>query len=177
MSRAYISLGSNIQDRVGYINKACDMLGSSVGIKVLNISSLYETEPHGFKEQDWFINAVVYIDTELTPSELYKVCSAIEFKLGRDRSRQAHQWGPRTIDLDILFYDDIIIASDELQIPHARVHVRACILHPLKEITPDYVHPVIRKTVSEILDDLIAPEEVYIYGTSPAKQNSVINKK
>lgn len=168
MPLVYIGVGSNIGDKVGYVQQAFKLLSYTKGIKVITYSSLYETEPSGYKDQDWFINAVILVETQKTASSLYKECSRIETQLGRDRTRQAHQWGPRTIDLDILFYDDIIIATDELQVPHARVHERSCTLVPMKEIAPEFVHPVIGKTITQIYNDLIAPEEIYLYGTRTA---------
>lgn len=165
MSIAYIGLGSNIGDRIGYIQQAHKLLSDTEGIVVLNSSSLYETEPVGYKDQEWFVNAALHIETTLIPEKLLDECQRIERQLGRVRHPEAPQWGPRTIDLDILFYDNLIISQDRLQIPHPRVHQRAYSLVPLLELEPDYIHPVIGESLMEIHSSLPEPEEVYLYGT------------
>jgi len=164
MKNVYIGLGSNIGDRISFIQQAVKMLGFHDVIEVLETSSFYETEPYGLKEQDWFINAVVKIRTTLTPVELLKVCQSIEDKLGRKR---AEKWGPRVIDLDILIYEDELIADDILTIPHPATYDRACCIVPLLEIAEDFVHPILQKTMDEIYQNLEFPEEVYLYGTKP----------
>lgn len=165
MPDAYIGLGSNEGDRIGYIQQAHKLLSDTKGIIVLNSSSLYETEPYGFKNQEWFVNAVLKINTSLDPHKLLEECQRIEKQLGRARHSEIPKWGPRTIDLDILFYDNLIIADDKLQIPHTGLHQRAYALVPLLEIEPDLLHPTIEKTILEIHSDLPDPEEVYLYGT------------
>lgn len=135
MQRVYLSLGSNIGDRVGYINRAIGLLKSCLHIKFIKSSSFYETEPQGFVEQDDFINCVVLIETELEPIELLRYCQDIELKLKRKR---LFRWGPRTIDVDILTYGHIIIDMDELKIPHERMLQRAFVLVPLCEIDSSY---------------------------------------
>ncbi|MEI7475015.1 MAG: 2-amino-4-hydroxy-6-hydroxymethyldihydropteridine diphosphokinase [bacterium] len=165
MSIAYIGLGSNIGDRLGYIQQSCKMLNDIEGIQVVECSSFYETEPFGYKEQEWFVNAIVIVKTELSAENLLDVCADIEKRLGRDRQKQKIQWGPRTVDLDILFFDDKIISTSFLQVPHPRVHLRAYALVPLLEIAANYVHPVLKKTIEKLHDDLENPEEVYLYGT------------
>lgn len=167
MSITYIGLGSNIGDRVGYIQQAHMLLADTEGIKILNTSSLYETEPVGNEDQEWFINAVIEVKTDLKPGDLLKECFKIENRLGRVRNDDIEKWAPRTIDLDILFYDNLIIAGDKLQIPHHQLHLRAFVLVPLLELAPDLVHPVLEKTVEELYNDLPSPEEVYLYGTRP----------
>jgi len=165
MSIAYIGLGSNIGDRVGYVQQAHMLLSDTENIKVLNSSSLYETEPVGYTDQEWFINAILELETTLEPMDLLKECQRIENQLGRNRTNDMPKWGPRTIDLDILFYDNLIIAKDELQIPHQQVHRRAFALVPLLELAPDLIHPVLGKNIMDLHSDLPAPEEVYLYGT------------
>lgn len=165
MSIAYIGLGSNIGDRIGYVQQANKLLDDTDGIRVINSSSLYETEPFGFKEQEWFINAILEIETSLEPMDLLNVCLRIEKQLGRVRHPEAPQWGPRTVDLDILFYDNLIISTDVLQIPHPRVHQRAYALVPMLELAPDFIHPVIGESILDIHSALPDPEEVYLYGT------------
>lgn len=164
MSTAYLCAGSNIGDRIGYLQQANNLLKDTQGIIVINSSSIYETEPVGFKDQEWFANAVLKIETTLSPRDLLSECMRIEIQLGRERNPQ-NQWGPRTLDLDILFYDDLIVSEEDLQIPHPRMHERAYALVPMLELDPDFVHPVIKKTVFELHNGLEEPEEVYLYGT------------
>lgn len=164
MSTAYICAGSNIGDRVGYLQQANMLLKDTPGITVLDISSIYETEPVGYKDQEWFANAVIKIETDLEPHDLLTECMRIEKQLGRDRSIE-ERWGPRTLDLDILFYDDRIIAEADLRIPHPRMHERAYALVPMLELDPDFVHPILGKTVVDLHNELEEPEEVYLYGT------------
>lgn len=165
MPEVYVGLGSNIGDKVGYIQQAYKLLNDTEGITVISSSSLYETEPYGYKDQEWFVNAVLKIETDLEPYKLLFEFNRIERQLGRLRRPEIIQWGPRTIDLDILFYDNLIIAEDNLQIPHAGVHQRAYALVPMLEIAPDLVHPVTGETITEIHNNLPDPEEVYLYGT------------
>lgn len=148
MSVAYIGLGSNIGDKTGNLKKAIDELGRVSGNKVLAVSSFYKTEPVGEVEQDWFINAVVKIETGLIPRELLKTLLDIERNLGRIREIK---WGPRIIDLDILLYDDLVIEEEGLAVPHPHLHERGFALTPLAEIAPGYVHPRLKKSISEIL--------------------------
>ena len=164
MTIAFICAGSNLGDRVGYVQQANNLLNYTEGITVLTSSSLYESEPVGYKEQEWFVNAILQIETTLTPLELLEVCMRIEKQLGRVRDPE-NQWGERTLDLDILFYDNRIINEESLQIPHPRVHERAYALVPMLEIDPDFAHPTIKKTIYEMHSELEEPEEVYLYGT------------
>lgn len=165
MAIAYICAGSNIEDRVGYIQQANCLLKDTANVNLIETTSLYETEPSGNKNQAWFVNAVLKAETTLEPYELLKECQRIEFQLGRSRHPEEKRWGPRTIDLDILFYDDRVISTDVLQIPHPAVHLRAFVLVPMLEIASDLIHPTIGKSISNIYDALAYPEEVYLYGT------------
>jgi len=164
MSTAYLSAGSNIGDRIGYLQQANNLLKDIEDITVVASSSIYETEPVGFRDQEWFANAVLEIVTKLSPGELLAECLRIECQLGRERNPE-NRWGPRTIDLDILFYDNEVILEESLQIPHPRMHERAYALVPMLELAPDFVHPVIKKTILELHNELEEPEEVYLYGT------------
>ncbi len=168
MALVYLGLGSNIGDRVGFIQQATSLLGGDDNIKIVSTSSFYETEPWHFKTDNWFVNAVIAISTSLYPHELLKVCNRVESQLGRKRSDESG-YNDRTIDIDILFYDDKIYSEDEsgveLTIPHPRVHERAFMLIPLLEIAPLYVHPVLKKTISDIYEDIDDPETVCLYGT------------
>ncbi len=168
MVLAYIGLGSNLGDRVGYVQQATSLLGGDENIKIVSTSSFYETEPCGYQSENWFVNAVIAISTNLYPHQLLKVCQRIEAQLGRRRGDESG-YNDRTIDIDILFYDDKVICDEEngvkLLIPHPRVHERAFMLIPMLEIAPSHMHPVIKKSISDIYDDIEDPEMVCLYGT------------
>ncbi len=167
MSIAYIGLGSNIGDRVSYIQQATILLKDTEDINLIESSSLYETEPFGTEDQEWYVNAAVKIETVLGPELLLKECQRIEEQLGRLRDSNLPKWQPRTIDLDILFYDDVVYSTTDLQIPHSCVHLRAFALVPMLEIAYNHFHPVIGQTISDIHNSLPEPEVVYLYGTRP----------
>lgn len=130
-NQAYIALGSNIEDRFTYLTNAINELNKHEKIKVVNISSIYETDPVGYTEQSPFLNMVVSVMTTLNPHDLLAECLHIEFVLGRKREIK---WGPRTVDLDILLYNQENMETDTLIIPHPRMHERAFVLIPLLEI-------------------------------------------
>ena len=148
---AYIGIGSNIGDKVLHYEKAVAEILRADHHCLLAASSLYRTKPLGYKEQDWFINGVIQIETDLNPFELLRSLKAIESRLGREKTIR---WGPRTIDLDILFYDDSEVQTEELQVPHPRLQERQFVLIPLVEINQTLPHPVLKKTVAELLEDL-----------------------
>ena len=165
MARVFLSLGSNMGDRSANISQAVSLLTISDKIKVVKTSSFYETEPWGNKNQDWFVNAAMAIDTDYSPEELLKYCQSIESKMGRIR-RENERWGQRAIDIDILMYDDKVISiGSMLNIPHPLMHLRAFVLVPMLEVKADLVHPVFNKTISELYDELEDPENVFLYGT------------
>lgn len=164
MTIVYLGLGSNEGDRVGYVQQALQLLKDSTGIRVLSTSSFYETEPVGYKDQEWFVNAAVAIETSLTPEALLETCQRIENQQGRVRDPN-NQNGPRCIDIDILFFDTLLMKEPGLTIPHPRVHERAYALVPLLEINPRVTHPASGKTIEQLHHELEAPEEVMLYGT------------
>ena len=164
MSKAYLSLGSNIGDRLSNIQQAVRLLTSEEKINLLRASSFYETQPWGLSEQNWFVNAAIAIDTVLSPVELLRVCQNIESQLGRIREG-APRWSERTIDIDILFYDEMIFKNEILEIPHKYVHKRAFALVPMIEVNANLVHPVLNKTILELHEELEDPEDVFLYGT------------
>lgn len=163
MTIAYLCLGSNKGDRVGYLQQATSLLGATEGIKIIRASSFYETQPWLEKETAWFVNAVIEIKTSLTPHELLSNVMRIEKQLGRNREEELN--GERTLDIDILFYDKIMVNDENLHVPHVYLHQRAFVLVPFLEINPDFVHPVLNKTISDLYDELESPEQVYLYGT------------
>jgi len=164
MAIVYLSLGSNLGDRLGYVQQAASILGMTQDIQIVASSSFYETEPWQMDSPNWFVNAIVQISTALTPEELLIVLQRIEAQLGRERTEK-REYTDRTIDIDILFYDDKLINTDKLVIPHKFFHKRACMLVPMLEIAQDFVHPLFHKTVSELYDELENPEQVVLYGT------------
>lgn len=159
MSQVYISLGSNLGDREKNIQEAIKLINEQRSIKVINLSSNYETEPVGFKEQDWFFNVVIELETTLLPQKLLVVLKQVEAKLGKKTERK---WGPRTIDLDILLYDDLILNSQDLQIPHKLMHQRRFVLIPLTQIAPNIKHPVLNKTMKELVAELSDESKVIL---------------
>jgi 2-amino-4-hydroxy-6-hydroxymethyldihydropteridine diphosphokinase len=145
--RVFLSIGSNLGDRAGNLARALAALRGA-GAAPVAVSSCFETEPVGFADQPWFLNAALEVDTRLAPHALLACCQQIEQELGRVRSfRNA----PRTLDLDLLLYGERVIAEPDLEIPHPRMLDRRFVLEPLAEIAPEALHPVARRTVSELL--------------------------
>ena len=138
MAVVYLGLGSNIGDRVHHLVRACATLQQHAAITVQAVSSLYKTDPVGVTEQEWFLNAVVCLDTTLSPTALLDVTQNTEQRLGRVPT---FRWGPRCIDIDILLYDDIEVRTPALTIPHASLRERAFVLVPLHEVAPDLSLP------------------------------------
>ena len=151
--RVYLSLGSNIGEREEYLQNALNALRSHKCIRLGRISPIYETEPYGGVEQQNFLNCCVGIDTILEPGELLDYLHLVE--KGNNRTREIH-WGPRTLDMDILLYDDVIMHTDTLSIPHIDMHNRLFVLQPLCDIAPFAYHPVKQATVQELLANLMA---------------------
>lgn len=164
MAIVYLSLGSNKDDRIGYIQQANLQLGMLDGVEIIRTSAFYETEPWNMKSENWFVNAVVELKTTLTPHQLLEQCQRIEKQLGRKPATPGI-YQDRTIDIDILFYKKEIINEPDLTIPHKYVHLRAFTLVPLLELIPDFEHPVLHKTITELHEDLENPEMVFLYGT------------
>ncbi len=147
MKRVYLSLGSNLGGRESALRKAVAALGPA-GIRVLRVSSVYESEPVDVRDQPWFLNLVVEAETGLSPEELLARTQRVEREMGRVRTRPK---GPRAIDIDILFYGDSVIDSTELTVPHPRMPGRRFVLEPLAELAPELRHPVTGAAVSEML--------------------------
>lgn len=154
--QAFIALGSNLGDRQHNLQQALSLLTQELEIKLVQVSSFYETDPVGMKETEPaepFVNAVAAIETSLSPGKLLSLCLQIEQILGRKRSLETDcglGYSSRTLDLDILFYDQAIIHDESLDIPHPRLNERAFVLTPLLEIAPDWVHPVLGQTIKQL---------------------------
>ena len=146
---AYIGIGSNVGDRKANCLQAFELLAEAG--RVISVSSLYYTEPVGYKEQEDFINAVAALETDLPPADLLALCHSIEDRLGRTRTVR---WGPRTVDLDILLYGDVVMNQADLVIPHPLMATRKFVLAPLVELAPEALHPVLRKTVAQLFREL-----------------------
>jgi 2-amino-4-hydroxy-6-hydroxymethyldihydropteridine diphosphokinase len=141
----YLSLGSNIGDRLANLQSAISLLPPN--IQPLTQSSVYETEPWGYTDQPPFLNLVIKANTMLDPFDVLTFVQEIEVSMGR---QETFRFGPRLIDLDILFYDDLVLDTPKLTIPHPRLTQRAFVLVPLAEIEPDLSHPVLKKTIQQI---------------------------
>lgn len=136
MFKVYLGLGSNLGDKKENIIQALNFLRDHPQIKIVQVSSLYKTEPVGYIQQDWFLNGVVKIETSLSPYKLLDYCQTIEAKLKRER---LVRWGPRTIDIDILLYEGVTLEEEKLTIPHPRMTERAFVMIPLYEIDSDLI--------------------------------------
>lgn len=147
MNKAYLLIGGNMGDRKGFLATACAEIGKACG-KLLQQSSLYETAAWGKEDQEAFLNQALELETPLDAETLLQNLLVIEEKLGRKRDIR---YGPRIIDIDILFFNHIIIESEGLTIPHPQVQNRRFALEPLNEIAPDYIHPVLQKNISQLL--------------------------
>jgi len=155
MNSAFISIGSNLGDKIGNCKTAIEEIAAFA--KIVKVSSLYETDPVDYEEQPNFINCAAEIRTDFSPHKLLTNLNLIEEKLGRVRTEK---WGPRTIDLDIIFYDNQVIKDDNLIIPHPRAHLRRFVLEPICEIAPEFIHPLLKITVTELLNKLEDNKEV-----------------
>ncbi len=136
MAEAGLSLGSNLGDKAAAIEAALRSLGETPGVELVRRSRLYRTEPWGDADQDWFLNACAIVETDLSPRALLGICLALETSLGRDRA-QSRRWGPRAIDIDVLFYGNLELAEPGLILPHPHLFERAFVLVPLSEIAAD----------------------------------------
>lgn len=164
----YISVGSNLGKRDLFLKRAHGHLRTLPKTVLTGVSSIYETQPEGPVPQPWFLNEVVALRTLLEPEELLFHCLRIENQEGRVRNQT---WGPRTLDLDILLFGNRIVQQEQLQIPHPRLAERRFVLTPLAEIAPSTVHPIIKKSVKTLLNELKGNPHVFPYSTPPVVSN------
>lgn len=148
MAIAYLSLGTNIGNKRRNMVTAAALLTERVG-DILALSDFYETEPWGFESENVFLNAAVMLETSFTPQELLAVTQQIEVEMGRKEKSQG-SYHDRIIDIDILMYDELVMQTAELTLPHPLMHERKFVLEPLAEIAPNVIHPVINKTISSL---------------------------
>jgi len=153
MSIVYIGIGSNLGGRRDNINRGIDLLNQLKDTKIKKASSLFETDPQGGLPQGKFLNGALEMTTSILPLELLAKLKWIEKRIGRKKSQPC---GPRVLDLDLLFYDDVVIKGKELEIPHPRLHERAFVLRPLVEIAPEVTHPVLNKSIARLFEELQA---------------------
>ena len=159
MNRVYIQLGSNLGDREGYLKQSQTMLIDEIGL-IIKKSSIYESSPWGVENQGSFLNQVLLLETDIKPFDLLDIILNIEKEMGRVR---IEKWGERIIDIDILFYNNEIIETNSLCIPHPYISKRRFVLTPLQEIGENYIHPILQKTINELLIECLDEEKVSIY--------------
>jgi 2-amino-4-hydroxy-6-hydroxymethyldihydropteridine diphosphokinase len=151
MAKVFVGIGSNLGDRVAHIALARAELAALPRTKLVAVSPVYETAPLGSIPQGPYLNAAARLDTALDPYDLLDALHAIETKAGREPRSRRRKWGPRVLDLDILLYDNRVISSDELVVPHPLLHERWFVLRPLADLDPQLVHPLLEMTMGDLL--------------------------
>ncbi len=157
MARLFLLLGGNMGNKRQLFEKALSRLGDELG-EITQISSIYETEPWGFQSDDLFWNQVVVLNTGWSPEDILKKTQAIELELGR--TRKAEQYVSRLIDIDLLFYNDLVLRNPYLELPHPRMVERRFVLEPLSEIAPNFIHPVFNQSIKTLLKNCSDPLQV-----------------
>ncbi len=153
MAKAYLSLGTNIGNRRGNLIRAAALLAERTG-DILALSALYETEPWGFDSPHPFLNAALVLETALSPLELLDATRLIEIEMGRVEKSAGGVYEDRTIDIDLLLYDEVVMQTPRLTLPHPLMHRRAFVLEPLAEIAPEAVHPVFHQTIRQLFQQI-----------------------
>ena len=148
MSRVFIGIGSNQGERLAQISSAARAIGALEGVRLRRMATIIETAPAGGPPQDPYLNTVIEVDASLSPRELLTALKGVELALGRTASGE--RWGPRPIDLDVLLYDDRVVEEPDLKIPHERMHQRRFVLEPLMQLAPELVHPVLKRSISDL---------------------------
>tara|TARA_E500000331_G_C16804259_1_gene517959 strand:- start:48 stop:533 length:486 start_codon:yes stop_codon:yes gene_type:complete len=159
MNNVYIQLGGNLGNRKGFLEKACELISENIG-QVVKKSMIYESTPWGVGNQGYFLNQVLLIKTRFNPFELLEKILEIEKIMGRIR---LEKWGERIIDIDVLFYDDIILETETLCIPHSHISKRRFVLKPMSDIASEYLHPKLNQTITELLEKCLDDEKVELY--------------
>ncbi|PYV89934.1 MAG: 2-amino-4-hydroxy-6-hydroxymethyldihydropteridine diphosphokinase [Acidobacteria bacterium] len=157
--KAFLGLGSNLGNREQNLHLALHSLAHT-GIQIAKVSSMYATEPVDFKNQDWFLNQVISAETSLEPADLLAHCFKVEQDLGRERTIPK---GPRSIDVDILLYNRLVIEDAGLTIPHPRLHLRRFVLVPLAEIAPEFLHPIFKQPITNLLEKCADRSQVVMF--------------
>ena len=152
MNKVYLALGTNLGDKPVNLLRAIGYIAEETGV-FSAISSIYETKPQGYESENDFLNMVVCVETLLSPTEILIITQSIEKKIGRaQKTKDSYQ--DRIIDIDLIAYNDLILQTENLQLPHPRFHQRRFVLEPFNEIDPEYVHPVLHKKVRKLLMEL-----------------------
>ena len=163
MSKVVLLIGGNLGNRYDNIIKTCDLIESNIG-DIIKKSKIYETEAWGFESEKSFLNQVLIVNSNYTPQQCLNKINKIEEQLGRVRGSE--KWISRTMDIDILFYNNEVINTDDLTIPHKHISERLFTLKPLNDLLPDYIHPVNKNTVSELLNRCVDKSKVKVYKTN-----------
>ena len=146
----YLGLGSNLGNREDNFSQCVNHLSEIRDIDIKKLSSIYETEPHGFFDQPMFLNMVIEIETQMLPDQLLDITQHVEKKMGK---KKYFQWGPRLIDIDILSYQNRVINKKKITLPHQQMHRRKFVLVPLNEIAPNFFHPLLYKNINQLLNE------------------------
>ena len=160
MSSAYLLIGGNKGNRLKYLRSAVVLISQRIG-NIIRSSSIYATEPYGFRDRQQFLNICVLVETTLSPHSILDIILQIETTLGR--KRKPEKYVSRSIDIDILFYDDIMLQEPSLIIPHPELHKRNFTLIPMAEVSPGFIHPVLGKTISKLLEESSDTHKVVLY--------------
>lgn len=169
MNKVYLSLGGNLGDRTKRLAQARRLIEEKIG-PIIQQSSIYETKAWGIENQPDFLNQVVIIETNLSPQKTLSIALAIELLLGRVRTQK---WYKRTIDIDILFYEDLILEKEQLTIPHPFISERNFVLAPLAEIVPEFLHPVLQKTMAQLYENCTDKLETFLSKNLESKLGSL----